>query len=142
MDIETLDTLAEILQASSANRLSVETPDWSVELEAPYGAHPAAAVTAAAAAPEPVAPPAVEPSAPPMVVLEAGMVGVFHSTSPALPTGDFVGEGDVLGSIESLAIRTEVRSSAAGEVAVIHVEDGQPVEYGQPLFSIIRAEED
>jgi acetyl-CoA carboxylase biotin carboxyl carrier protein len=50
--------------------------------------------------------------------------------------GDQVGAGQVLCIIEAMKLMNEIESDAAGEVVRIYVENGQPVEYGQPLFAI------
>jgi acetyl-CoA carboxylase biotin carboxyl carrier protein len=135
MDIKTLESLADILAESPANRLAVTGRDWSVELERPYGAPPATA--AAAAGPAAVAPETPqEPPAPATFDVCAGMVGVFHYAVPAPVVGQSVDAGAILGTIESLAIRNDVRVEAPGIIHAALVEDGQPVEYGQPLFSL------
>jgi oxaloacetate decarboxylase alpha subunit len=71
----------------------------------------------------------------------APMVGTFYSApSPTSPAYVFVGqgvkEGDVLGILEAMKLMNEVASDVEGIVRAIHVSDGEPVEYGQPLFSI------
>jgi biotin carboxyl carrier protein len=68
------------------------------------------------------------------------MVGVFHESAPIVTVGQEVRAGDILGAIEALALRNEVRSPVDGPVVSIVVEDGQPVEYGQPMFTLGRPE--
>lgn len=133
MRVEDIQELAEILAKSSLGRVEVSGEAWSVELEraAPAPPPPPAPVRPVAA------PPAAAPAPEPMLV-EAPVVGVFHEASPPLVNGAMVKLGDVLGSIEALALRNDVRSTETGEITQVHVEDGQPVEYGQPLFSIQR----
>ena len=61
-------------------------------------------------------------------------VGIFHRDAAKIPgPGDWVAAGSPLGEIETLGIRNSVTASAAGVIAEILVEDGTPVEYGQPL---------
>jgi biotin carboxyl carrier protein len=62
------------------------------------------------------------------------MVGVFHEASHPVAQGQIVRAGEALGSIEALALRNEVRAPMDGRVEEVHVEDGQPVEFGQVLF--------
>jgi acetyl-CoA carboxylase biotin carboxyl carrier protein len=67
------------------------------------------------------------------------MVGTFYrASSPTAEAyvreGDMVKEGQILCIIEAMKLMNEIESKAAGRVAKILVENGQPVEYGQPLF--------
>jgi len=105
-------------------------------------------VTHAAA---PVAPPpsSVAPSPPEqaerteahLVTVEAPMVGTFYrAPSPTADAyvreGDVIKEGQVLCIIEAMKLMNEIESKAAGRISKILVENGQPVEYGQPLCLI------
>ena len=76
----------------------------------------------------------------------ASLVGIFHSwAKPKAPSlinvGDRVKVGQVVGTIQSLNVLNEVESLVAGRVVEIFVQDGQPVEYGQPLMAIDSSEE-
>jgi acetyl-CoA carboxylase biotin carboxyl carrier protein len=76
----------------------------------------------------------------------ASLVGIFHSwakpkTPPLLNVEDRVKVGQVVGTIQSLNVLNEVESLVAGRVVEIFVQDGQPVEYGQPLMTIDSSEE-
>ena len=101
----------------------------------------------AAAAATPAAPPAtserpIVADAVPLsasISIEAPMVGTFYRASsptaePYVREGDMVKEGQILCIIEAMKLMNEIESKAAGRVAKILVENGQPVEYGQPLF--------
>ena len=73
--------------------------------------------------------------------VEAPMVGTFYRASsptadPYVSEGDLVKEGQVVGIIEAMKLMNEIETRAAGRIAKILVENGQPVEYGQPLFLI------
>jgi len=70
--------------------------------------------------------------------VEAQVVGVFHEAGQPIIAGQPVEAGDLLGTIDALTIRNDVRASIGGEVAAVQVEDGQPVEYGQVLFGLRR----
>jgi acetyl-CoA carboxylase biotin carboxyl carrier protein len=107
------------------------------------GAAPAAPPTVAAlpAAPPPVVerPVVVDAAPATSVSIEAPMVGTFYRASsptaePYVREGDLVKEGQILCIIEAMKLMNEIESKAAGRVAKILVENGQPVEYGQPLF--------
>jgi biotin carboxyl carrier protein len=130
------DTLAERVRplATAFNdggltRLTVRETDFEVEFRRsrPLAA-PAAEVRPASEA----APPR------PTDAILADVVGVVRFPRPAVTEGTNV-EGDRdLAYVETLGIRNPVRSRGAGRIAAIYVTDGQPVEYGQPLFAIER----
>jgi len=74
-------------------------------------------------------------------VVESPMVGTFYrapspGAEPFVKEGDYVEKGQVLCIIEALKVMNEIESEVSGVVKKILVENGQPVEYGQPLFYI------
>jgi acetyl-CoA carboxylase biotin carboxyl carrier protein len=76
-----------------------------------------------------------------LVTVEAPMVGTFYRASapdaaPFVHEGDIVKEGQVLCIIEAMKLMNEIEAKMAGRIAKILVENGQPVEYGQPLFLV------
>jgi acetyl-CoA carboxylase biotin carboxyl carrier protein len=78
--------------------------------------------------------------------IAAPLVGIFHTWGkpkggPVITVGDHVKVGQLVGTIQSLNVINEVESTIAGRVIEILVQDGQPVEYGQPLVSIDSSEE-
>jgi len=101
--------------------------------------------SAASPAPAPVAP-AAQAAAPPessadLHVIKSPIVGTFYSAptpgaAPFVHVGDHVAAGQVLCIIEAMKLMNEIESDVAGEVMRIFVENGQPVEYGEPLFAI------
>ncbi len=75
------------------------------------------------------------------ITIEAPMVGTFYRASsptaePYVHEGDVVKEGQILCIIEAMKLMNEVETRAAGRIAKILVDNGQAVEYGQPLFLI------
>lgn len=90
-----------------------------------------------------------EPSVAPVDVhhtVVAPLVGIFHSWAkpkgkPVIAVGDHVKIGQLVGTIQSLNVISEVESSVAGRVVELLVEEGQPVEYGQHLVVIDTSEE-
>jgi acetyl-CoA carboxylase biotin carboxyl carrier protein len=94
---------------------------------------------AAPAAPAPAAPAAAaEPSG---HVIKSPMVGTFYrSSAPGAPAfvevGSTIKEGDTLCIIEAMKLLNEIDADVAGTVTKILVDNGQPVEFGQPLFVI------
>ena len=110
---------------------------------------PAAPVAAAPAAPAPEAAPAAgEASAaeaadalPAGNIVKSPLVGTFYAApaedaEPFVKVGDSVKEGQVLAIVEAMKLMNEIESDFTGTVAEILVENGQAVEYGQPLFVI------
>ncbi|MBI2153224.1 MAG: acetyl-CoA carboxylase biotin carboxyl carrier protein [Candidatus Rokubacteria bacterium] len=76
-----------------------------------------------------------------LLTIEAPMVGTFYrapspTADPYVREGDVIKEGQVLCVIEAMKLMNEIESKVAGRISKILVENGQPVEYGQPLFLI------
>lgn len=74
-------------------------------------------------------------------IVKSPLVGTFYSASspdaaPYVQVGDTVKKGQVLGIVEAMKLMNEIESDFDGKVAEIYVENGQAVEYGQPLFRI------
>jgi acetyl-CoA carboxylase biotin carboxyl carrier protein len=116
-------------------RLQRAVPASAALAGAPSAVFPTA--VGVAAAPGPVAD--AIPSS--LVTIEAPMVGTFYRASAPtaeayVQEGDVVKEGQILCIIEAMKLMNEIESRASGRVAKILVENGQPVEYGQPLFLI------
>ena len=150
MDLRKLKTLIDLVAESDIAELEVTEGESKVRIvkssalpqnqvvmmqpgmQQHYQPAPAAA---AAAAVEPVV---VEPTG---VIVKSPMVGTFYrSAAPGSPAfvevGATVKEGDTLCIIEAMKLLNEIDSDAAGVVTQILVENGQPVEFGQPLFVI------
>ena len=75
-------------------------------------------------------------------VVKSPLVGTFYSASspdsaPFVKVGDTVKKGQVLGIVEAMKLMNEIESECAGTVAEVLVENGEPVEYGQPIFRIV-----
>ncbi len=97
------------------------------------------AVHAAAAPGVPAAPAAAEEEA--LHVIKSPIVGTFYeSPSPGssafVSTGDRIEKGQVVCIVEAMKLMNEIEADAAGEIVKRFVNNGQPVEYGQPLFAI------
>ncbi len=75
-------------------------------------------------------------------IIRSPIVGTFYASSspdapPYVKVGDKIQKGQVLCIIEAMKLMNEIEAEVAGEVTEIYVQNGQPVEYGQPLFGII-----
>jgi len=105
---------------------------------APHSAVPASRA-GAASAPEP-APAAPEAEAG-LTVVKSPIVGTFYRTPdpnapPLVNVGDRIRVGQVLCIIEAMKLMNEIEAEVAGEIVRIHHDSGQPVQYGEPLFTI------
>ena len=149
MDLRKVKTLIDLVQQSGIAELEITEGEEKVRISrsgmpgtqfmqpmAPttYALPADGAATAPAAAPAPVAEPTGH-------VLKSPMVGTFYrSPSPGSPSfvevGQTVTKGQTLCIIEAMKLLNEIESDAAGVIKSIMIENGQPVEYGQPLFVI------
>jgi len=147
MDLRKLKKLIDLVQESGIAELEITEGEEKVKIvkggvvsvsAAPIMAMPAAAPAAAAPAAAPAAAEAPDASQEGHVV-KAPMVGTFYrSPSPDakafVEVGQAVKEGDTICIIEAMKLMNEIEADASGVVKAILVENGQPVEYGQPLF--------
>lgn len=155
MDLRKLKTLIDLVADSGISEIEVTEGEDKVRIvkHAPGLLQPgggqstpaAAAVPAALAAPSAAAPAgAGMPAAaeePKGQVVKSPMVGTFYRSStpgakPYVELGQVVKEGETLCIIEAMKLLNEIESEFAGTVKEILVENGQPVEYGQPLIVI------
>ncbi|WP_418648230.1 acetyl-CoA carboxylase biotin carboxyl carrier protein [Thauera butanivorans] len=150
MDLRKLKKLIDLVQESGISELEVTEGEEKVRIAKHMGvAAPAAYLPPVpAAVPAPVAaasaPAAAEPAAdtlPEGDIVKSPMVGTFYRASapgakPLVDIGQTVAEGDRLCIIEAMKLMNEIESEFSGVVKAILVENGQPVEYGQPLFVI------
>ena len=152
MDLRKLKKLIDLVQESGIAELEITEGEEKVKIVkgggisvvpvAAAAAHSlsAPAVPAAPAAGAAAAPPAAEPAAGQEGhVVKAPMVGTFYrSPSPDakafVEVGQQVKEGETICIIEAMKLMNEIETDASGVVKAILVENGQPVEYGQPLF--------
>jgi acetyl-CoA carboxylase biotin carboxyl carrier protein len=145
-DHRTLTELARQLGALLAeldlSEIEAGIGDLKLRLQRQRPAPAAPAPTlATAAAPAPASVVEVSSTGAALVTIEAPMVGTFYrasspSAEPYVGEADVVKEGQILCIIEAMKLMNEIESKASGRIAKILVENGQPVEYGQPLFLI------
>jgi len=145
MDLRKLKKLIDLVQESGIAELEITEGEEKVKIvkggavsmtAAPVMAVPAPAPSAAAPAAAPTTPPAEGQEG---HVVKAPMVGTFYrSPSPDakafVEVGQAVKEGETICIIEAMKLMNEIEADASGSVKAILVENGQPVEYGQPLF--------
>ncbi|MCL6598441.1 MAG: acetyl-CoA carboxylase biotin carboxyl carrier protein [Alicyclobacillus macrosporangiidus] len=152
-------SLAEIRIETEDMKLLLKKPDApAVVPQAAAPVMPAASPLASAPAPaEPAAAPAAAPSAPAVVpapepaedeanihIVKSPMVGTFYrapapDAPPYVEVGTKVTEKTVVCIVEAMKLMNEIEAEVSGEVVEVLAENGQLVEYGQPLFKIKRA---
>ncbi len=152
MDIRKVKKLIELLEESNIDEIEIKEGEESVRISrnsatikaaamaAPQYAQPMAPVAAAAPVAAPVAAPIAVIASDPSV--NSPMVGTFYrSPSPSSPSfveiGQQVKVGDVICIVEAMKMMNQIESDKAGVVKAILVEDGQPVEFDQPLVAIV-----
>jgi acetyl-CoA carboxylase biotin carboxyl carrier protein len=150
MDLRKIKKLIDLLEESNLAELEIREGEEIVPLSRmPSGmmaaapvAPPAASMPRAAAAAAPAAPEAAPANAlPDGHVVKAPMVGAFYaSPSPDAPAfvrvGQAVKAGDTLGIIEAMKMFNQIEADVSGTVVAILVENGQPVEFDEPMFII------
>ncbi len=147
MDLRKLKTLIDLVSESNVSELEITEAEGKVRIVKGGGAvvqHYAAPV--AMAAPMAAMAPVAEPVAAPVAVVlghtvKSPMVGTFYrSASPGakvfVEVGDAIKEGETICIIEAMKIMNEIEADKSGTVTQILCENGQAVEYGQPLFVI------
>ncbi len=132
MDVKRIEELIEVLEASPTEELCVQKGEYKVCIRKGRKPRPTQTVKIAAASSNSPAPQAQSAER----FINAPMVGIFHVHDGAARVGATVNEGDVVGAIESMKLDNDIKSQVSGIVAEVLVEDGMPVEYGQPLFRL------
>ncbi|WP_395501692.1 acetyl-CoA carboxylase biotin carboxyl carrier protein [Ectopseudomonas mendocina] len=153
MDIRKVKKLIELLEESGIDELEIKEGEESVRIsrhskQPAYAAQPVyAPAPAPVAAPVAVAAPSAEaaPATAPKLngtVARSPMVGTFYrAASPTsanfVEVGQTVKKGDILCIVEAMKMMNHIEAEASGVIESILVENGQPVEYDQPLFTIV-----
>ncbi|MDR6937127.1 MULTISPECIES: acetyl-CoA carboxylase biotin carboxyl carrier protein [unclassified Luteibacter] len=152
MDLRKIKKLIDLLEESNLAELEIKEGEEVVRLSrVPKGAVTVAApqvMAAPAAAPVAAAPVAAAPAAPAADaglpaghVVKAPMVGTFYAAStPGAPAFAAVGQqvkaGETLGIIEAMKMFNQIEADVSGTVVAVLVENGQPVEFDEPMFVI------
>ena len=148
MDLRKLKTLIELVESSGIGELEIQEGEERVRITRASAPTQANLLSAAQAAAAPVA--VVPAAAPPLPaapaqpeghLVKSPMVGTFYRSAspggtPFVEVGDTVQVGDPLCIIEAMKLMNEIESDKAGVVKQILVENGQPVEFGQPLVIV------
>jgi acetyl-CoA carboxylase biotin carboxyl carrier protein len=151
MDLRKLKTLIDLVQNSGISELEISEGEERIRISKHFTAAPGTTMVnmpMPAAAPAPAtAAPAPTPTAPAAPVqfeghvMKAPMVGTFYRSSspdasPFAEVGQTVKAGDTLCVIEAMKLMNEIEADISGVIKAIQVENGQAVEYGQPMFVI------
>jgi len=157
MDIRKVKKLIELLQESGISEIEVHEGEESVRITSHHMVNeqqaiiqvPQANVQAPVAIPQANVDSAPMQNAPetPLPAVDEGhiikspMVGIFYSSaSPDVPAfveiGQTVEKGEVLCIIEAMKIMNQIEADTSGVLSKVYVENGEPIEYGQPLFAI------
>ena len=153
MDIRKVKKLIELLEESGIGEIEIKEGEESVRISRGVSGAPAPAPSPAVApppAPTLVAPAASSAPAEPESksaraeghVVKSPMVGTFYrSPSPSSPAfvevGKTVKAGDILCIVEAMKMMNQIEADAPGTIEAVLVENGEPVEFDQPLFSIV-----
>ncbi|MCS7253780.1 MAG: biotin/lipoyl-containing protein [Armatimonadota bacterium] len=128
IDFEKLRKLVELMNSAQLTELTIRTSEGRITIKRDFTLF----------APPPQEQP-TQQEQPKQTMITSSWVGTFHRSytpggKPLVEVGDLVEEGQVVCVVESLKVPNEIRSPARGIVAQILVDDGQVVEYGQPLM--------
>ena len=157
MDLKELKEILQILEEKEITEFELEEEGMKLRIRkaaassnhagAPAVAAPLmpsfvpAAVAPPPASPVPVGPAPTAEAEAGAVLVKSPIVGTFYRTPdpnspPFVSVGDHVRVGQVLCIIEAMKLMNEIEAEVAGEVLKVHRESGQPVQYGDPLFTI------
>ena len=149
MDLRKLKTLIDLVSESGIAELEITEGEGKVRIvkfsqamqPVAYAAPAAPTYAPAAAGSEPVAAAAAAPAVAAGHTVKAPMVGTFYrapnpNSASFVEVGQTVKEGEPLCIIEAMKLLNEIEADRSGVITEILVENGEPVEYGQPLFVI------
>jgi acetyl-CoA carboxylase biotin carboxyl carrier protein len=142
--LDRIRELAALLDEYGLSSISASWGGVEVRLQrrpAPSATAPASPILPAAALSPTPKPSAVEAASATQATIEAPMVGTFYrapspGADPYVREGDTIKEGQVLCIIEAMKLMNEIEAKLDGRIVQILVENGMPVEYGQPLFIV------
>lgn len=144
MDIRKIKKLIELVEESGVSELEIHEGEESVRISrhAPQGVYQTVQqVPAPAPAPAATPAPATEPAIPSGHIVKSPMVGTFYrapnpGAKPFVEIGQTVKVGETLCIVEAMKMMNQIEADRAGAIKAILVENGEPVEYGEPLYVI------
>ena len=153
-DVRKIRRLIELMNEHDLQEMDLRQGDTRIQLRrsgetlmggVPMAAAPAPMPVAAppASAPAPAAAPAPTPAAedPNTAVIKSPMVGTFYSapdpdSSPYVKVGDPIGKETTVCIVEAMKVFNEIQAEVSGTIVAVLAENGEPVEFGQPLFKV------
>jgi biotin carboxyl carrier protein len=149
MNLETVERIVALISEYPVSEVTLEQDGQRIHVRrsalppAPHlSAQPVPSIASEAAGNdesvngEPLATEEFVPKEERLILLTAPMVGVFHHPAQPIRYGGVIAPGQVVGSIESMKLMNDVLADQGGQVIEVLIEDGTPVEYGQPLFRL------
>lgn len=155
MELETLKSVLSMIEGTDIVEVELEEAGRKVRVRRGEAARVSAPAPAAAPVSQPLSAPAPVPAPAPVVpapapaaeipashhVMKSPIVGTYYRSSdptaaPFVKVGDTVRKGQVLCIVEAMKLMNEIESDVAGEILKIHPENGHPVQFGEPLFTI------
>jgi acetyl-CoA carboxylase biotin carboxyl carrier protein len=148
-DVRKIRRLVELMKEHDLSEIDLRQGDTRIQLR--RGGEPV--ITSPAARPKPAAPSEEEPVAQPLApsagpadgkhiaVITSPMVGTFYSapdpdSPPYVKVGDLIGPDTTVCIVEAMKVFNQIPAEVSGKVIAVLVENGEPVEYGQPLFKV------
>ena len=155
MDLKAIKQVVELMQRSELSEFEIEEEGFKLRLSrkqgktqiihpAPLAATPIASLTATPIHTETPKTEAVETEDKNTFVIKSPMVGTFYcAASPESPAfvklGDTINPDTIVCIIEAMKVMNEIQAETSGTISEILVENGETVEYGQPLFKVKKA---
>lgn len=148
MDLKEIKQIVDLMKRSDLTAFEIEEKDFKLRIcrdkKEPAGVavqSPVPVMAAPAPAPAAVAPPPAVPAEDPAKMIKSPMVGTFYvAPSPDSPAfakvGDRVEADTVVCIIEAMKVMNEIKAETSGEIAEICLQNGDTVEFGQPLFKL------
>lgn len=151
-DVRKIRRLVELMNEHGLSEMDIRQGDMRIQLR--RGSEPAvtspalrpaapppALVTAPAEPTKPAAPPPAGATEEHVVFIKSPMVGTFYAASdpdspPYVKVGDSVGPDTVVCIVEAMKVFNEIQAEVSGKIVAVLVENGEPVEFGQPLFKV------
>jgi acetyl-CoA carboxylase biotin carboxyl carrier protein len=140
-DIKKIRRLAELMKDLDLSELDLQQAETRLRIRRKLEADPVAEMRPMMPASPVASTPTAKPAADNALLVKSPMVGTFYvSPNPESPAfvkvGDHVGKDTVVCIIEAMKVFNEIPAEVAGKIVAVLVENGEPVEFGQPLFKV------
>ncbi len=141
-----VENLIHIMRENSTKKVNIETKEWKISIEQKEGL-PGENTTMLTTSPIPQHSEPVNIPSDQLHTISTPLVGTFYrssspQTDPYVEIGDEIEEGQILCIVEAMKVMNEIHSDVAGTISAILVDNGEMVDYGQPLFEIKIKEDD